>query len=309
MEHRNTRLGSYHRGELVADYLGGKPVAVIARELKVSRTTVYKWLNRYEKEGEEGLKQRSSRPHFSPRRVVTEIEEQVLADRALTGHGPDRIALALKLPASTVYAILRRYGQNCKPRLPRAPVVRYEHPSSGDLVHIDLKEIPGLGCGGKQFQFSAEDDHSRSVFAEILERATTVAVTEAFERAEACFRAQGVRIRRVLTDNGMQFTMAYTPHPERSTKFQKALARHGIKHSRTKPYSPQTNGKVERFHRTVDDELYKTVRFTSNADRAQKLKSWVRYYNNDRYHLGIKGLTPNQRLHQSLAANECQQCA
>lgn len=229
-----------------------------------------------------------------------------IVPRDRTGDGPDRLALTLGLSRSTVYVILGRHGRNLKPKLLRAPIRRYEHTEAEAMVHIDMKHLSGI-TRGKRFQLSMLDDYSREVYAEILERDTTIAVTEAFDRGNAFFRSLGARIQRVLTDNGMQFTMAYTHHPERSTKFQKALAKHGIKHSRTRPYSPKTNGKVERFHRTVDDELYKVFRFSSEADRTVALQKYTNRYNTQRRHLGIKGLTPAQRRQLFFSNQECQQ--
>jgi transposase InsO family protein len=303
-----TELSPYCRLELVRRYLRGEEKASAAARLGVSRTTFYRWLQRYRDEGEDGLWNRSKRPHSSPRWLGAEAEQLVLAERERTGDGPDRLALTLGMSRSTVFVILRRHGCNVRPKPPKAPVHRYEHSKPGAMVHVDLKHLSGI-TRGKRFQLSLIDDYSREAYAEILERDTTIAVTEAFERGNAFFRSNGVRIQRVLTDNGMQFTMACTPHPERWTKFQKALAKHEIKHSRTRPYSPQTNGKVERFHRTVDDELYRVVRFSSEADRALALQGYVRRYNTQRRHLGINGPTPTQRRQLFFSNQACQPCA
>lgn len=303
------RLSPESRLLLVQRHLRKERTAgAIAREVGVSRATLYKWLRRYQDEGVAGLEDRSKRPHSSPRWLGPEVEELVLAERERTGHGPDRLALTLGMSRATVYKILHRHGRNRRPRPPKDPVRRYEHPEPGAMVHVDLKHLSGI-TRGKRFQFSMVDDYSREAYAEILERDTTIAVTEAFERGNNFFRTNGVRIKWVLTDNGMQFTMAYTPHPERSTKFQKSLHKLGIKHSRTKVYSPKTNGKVERFHRTVDDELYHVFRFSSEGDRASALGAYVRKYNTQRRHLGINGLTPAQRRQLFFSTQECQQSA
>lgn len=303
------RLSPQSRLFIVRRYLRKEERAsALARGAGVSRTTFYKWVRRYKDGGVEGMSDRSKRPHSSPRWLGIEVEECVLAERERAGDGPDRIALTLGMSRSTVYVILRRHGRNQKPRAPRGPIRRYEHTEPGAMVHLDLKHLPGINQG-KRFQLSMVDDYSREAYAEILERDTTIAVTEAFERGNTSFRANGVRIKRVLTDNGMQFTMAYTPHPERSTKFQKALHKHGIKHSRTRPYSPKTNGKVERFHRTVDDELYHVFHFSSEADRVLALHGYIRKYNTQRRHLGINGLTPTQRRQLFFSTQECQRSA
>jgi transposase InsO family protein len=306
--HANTKLTPYSREQIVLATLAGEPASVVARRAGISRNCLHKWVRRRREEGVAGLVNRSTRPHHTPHRLSDECEQRILRERARTGDGPNRLALALDLPASTIYVVLRRHGQNRKPRPAPRPIRRYERAAPGSLIHVDFKELAGIG-GGTRYQFSMVDDFSREAYAEIVERATTVAAHGAFERGRRIFQTLGVRIQQVMTDNGMQFTMAHTPHPERRTKFQKLLAQQGIKHLRTKPYSPQTNGKVERFHRTVDDELYRVVYCSSEAERSQALAAYLRRYNTRRPHLGIGGLTPAARRYQFFVNQQCHQCA
>lgn len=254
------------------------------------------------------MRDRSCRPHRSPRRTTPFKEKRVLELRDKTRSGPNALGYELGMPASTVHRILSRNGKNRRPRGPKAPVIRYEHTEPGSLLHVDFKELARIG-GGKLYQLTAVDDYTREVYAELLPKATTVTATEAFDRALEFYRQRGVQVRRCLTDNGWQFTMAFTGHPRRRTKFEAFLRNRGIKHSRTKPHSPCTNGKVERFHRTIDDELYKVFHFQSEAERASALATYLVRYNTKRHHQGIRGLTPTQRRERFFTAQQCQQCA
>ena len=128
------------------------------------------------------------------------------------------------------------------------------------------------------------------------------------EDVTAFFREQGVRVERVLTDNGFQFTMRHAYHRERLSGFDKTCRRLGIRHQLTRPYRPQTNGKVERFHRTVDDELYRKLSFLTNEERADALRQWLVTYNTKRLHLALKGITPSQAYTAFLKPQECKQC-
>ena len=164
MEHRNTRLTTYTRLKMIADYEGGRSAEEIAGNLAISRKTFYYWLSRYRREGIGGLANRPSGPRCSPRRSSPELEQQVLAYRKQHQEGPERIAIALGMPASTVYAILKRHGKNqLNPKQKREEPIRYEKEQPGQLVHIDVKELVALPGGSKEYQFTALDDHTRTV--------------------------------------------------------------------------------------------------------------------------------------------------
>ena len=236
----------------------------------VSRTTAYRWWSRYQQFGEAGLVDRSSVPLRSPRRTAARLEQRILRLRQRERLGPARIAARLGLPASTVHRVLVRHGCNRLTWLDRPtgrPIRRLEHPRPGDLVHLDLKKlgrIPQGGghrrcgraagtvnrradrsSGGDDYLHAAVDDHSRLAYVEVLgdERAQTCA--RFWRRAHRWFAVHGVSVQRVLSDNGVGY---------RSRLFGAALADTGVRHQRTRPYRPQTNGKVERFNRTLLEE-------------------------------------------------------
>jgi transposase InsO family protein len=226
--------------------------------------------------------------------------------------GPARIATRLGLPASTVYRVLVRYQMNRLGWLERPigrPIRRYEHPRPGDLVHLDVKKlgrIPSGGghrvhgradgvanrradrsAGGYDYLHAAVDDHSRLAYVELLgdERAQTCA--RFWRRAHRWFAVHGVSVQRVLTDNGVGY---------RSRLFGAALADTGVCHQRTRPYRPQTNGKVERFNRTLLEEWAYRRLYRSNAARDRALQPWVHRYNHHRAHTALSGRPPISRV-------------
>ena len=297
MAHANARLTVHGRLLLVRRVVEERrPAAHVARELGVSRKTVYCWVSRYRAEGLDGLQDRSSRPHRSPQRTPAEVEDRVLQARRELRAGPDRIAEASGVPARTVTRILRRYRvprlAECDPltgapiRASRHTTTRYEHRYAGSLVHLDVKKIGRIPDGGGwrahgrsedvrcrgigyDYIHVAVDDHSRLAYAEILpdEKGTTCAAF--LTRAAAWFAAQGVpRIERVLTDNAKNYT--------RSRDFAAALAVIGARHKTIRPHCPWQNGKAERFNRTLAIEwAYRRV-YLSNTDRADALDPWLR---------------------------------
>lgn len=294
MEHANSRLSVHSRRKMMRDYEGGVPVSRIARELGVSRTTFYRIRGRYERLGEEGLRNGSCRPHSSPRRLPWQIEVAILAYRERERVGPARIAIALGVPRSTVHRVLCRFGQEHLRTKTREPVQRIVHYYPGAQVGIDFKELASIGGGKPIFQISAIDSFSRLGFAKILDRALGRHAVAFLEEVVADFERRGARVERVLTDNGFQFTMRYAYHRDYLSGFDKACRRLGIRHQLTRPYRPQTNGKVERFHRTADEELYKKQTFQSNEERIQALADWIHTYNAGRPHLALNGITPEQ---------------
>jgi transposase InsO family protein len=295
----------------------GHRVADVAAQLGCSRTTVYKWLARYRREGPAGLADRPSRPRRCPHRTAPALEARILAARRAHRRGAEWIAAELGLCASTVGRVIARYGL---PRLSnldtltgqpvrRGPMsgVRYERARPGELIHLDTKRlgrIPegggwrALGRGPKpeavrhqgfDYLHAAIDDHSRLAYAEIQadERGDTCAGF--LRRAAAFFAAAGIsHIERVMTDNALSY--------RRSAEFGRALQALGARHLLIRPHCPWTNGKVERLNRTLLREWAYSRMFTSNAERAACLAPFIEHYNTRRRHSSLGGLPPISRL-------------
>jgi transposase InsO family protein len=268
-----------------------------AAAFNVSRKTAAKWLGRYRTLGLPGLRDRSSRPLHSPRRTSSELMAQVIALRRQL-RPAYQIAQATRLSPATVSRILQRARLNRWRHLhPAPPVVRYEHPAPGDLLHLDIKALTryqrvslrgdGRRRGRPQFAgwqalHVAIDDHSRLAFSRMLpnQKADT---TVAFLRAAVVFYAQhGITIRRLLTDNG---------HSYRSHLFRHACAELGLRHHFTRPYTPRTNGKAERFIQTALREWAYVRHYINSEARDQQLLPWLEHYNFHRPH-GSLGYAP-----------------
>jgi len=283
----------------------GWSVAMAAEAQGCSAATGHKWLRRFGAEGLEGLHDRSSRPHRMPRRLSPTRERAILERRRATLEGPHRIAWALGEAPATVHRVLRRRGAPLLRDLdrPTRTVVRYERQRPGELLHVDVKKQGRIPAGGGwrihgranvpgskrhrgdgyDFVHAAVDDRSRLAYAEILpdERKETAAAF--MTRALRFYAQRGIRIERVLTDNGSCY---------RSRDFAGVLARHGISHRRTRPYRPQTNGKVERFNLTLKWEWAYARRYETNASRTAELERWLHRYNYHRPHMAHGGLPP-----------------
>ncbi|WP_084958517.1 IS481 family transposase [Thermoactinospora rubra] len=322
MPHRNaplTELGRLRLARCVVD--DGWPLRRAAERFQVSATTARRWANRYRQQGPSGMADRSSRPHHSPARTRTSTERRIVKIRFTHRLGPARIAARLGLPTSTVHRVLTRYG--CPPlaHLDRGSgtrIRRYEHSAAGDLVHVDVKKLGNIPDGGGHrihgrqiggrnsqrtqtgqrnayrnpllgygFLHTALDDHSRLAYTEILadERKETAAAF--WQRAHAYFTSLGITVRRVLTDNGSCY---------RSLLWRTTLATAGITHKRTRPYRPQTNGKVERFHRTLAEEWAYARPYTSETERRRVLPAWLHMYNHHRGHTALGGQPPASRV-------------
>jgi transposase InsO family protein len=306
--HANARLTPRGRADVFAAVDAGMTVSAACLAFRLSRRTYYRWLPRWRAEGGAGLVDRSSRPHRSPQRVSPATERQVAGLRAATGFGPDRIGALLGLPPSTCHRVLARLGYLERVRVVE-PAVRYEIAEPGGLLHLDTKKLGRIGAGpghratgdrtsrnrgiGWEVLHVAIDAATRLVYAELLadERGRTTA--RFLVRAVRWFWAQGIRIQRLLTDNGS---------PYRSRVFGRARRWLGLRHSRTRPYRPQTNGKAERWIRTVLSECLYVEVFHSADERRLALARFVGYYNGQRPHLGIDGRTPRQRLAELMAA-------
>jgi transposase InsO family protein len=298
----------------------GWPPSVAAKMFMVSTVTARKWAARYRFEGAAGMQDRSSRPHSCPHRTPAPVVRQIVRLRWRHRLGPVQIGGQLDVPASTVHAVLVRCRINRLSHIDRVtgePIRRYEHPYPGSLLHVDVTKFgnipdqgghrfvgrqqgdrnkratPGLPRGadrkprtGKAFLHTVLDDYSRLGYIEICadEKATTAAAV--LRRAVAWFADQGVSVERVLSDNGSCY---------RSTLWRETCSELGIAHKRTRPYRPQTNGKIERFHRTLADGWAYARFYPSEAERRQALPRWLHFYNHHRIHSAIGG-TPISRL-------------
>jgi transposase InsO family protein len=307
--HRNAPLTPTGRLILIQRVVeAGRPVAHVAREMGISRATGYKWLRRYREQGLTGLEDRSSRPHRSPRRVPEALERQVLELRTEHKAGPWRIGIELGLATSTVHRVLVRHGVNRLSWLDRPSgrvIRRYERSRPGELVHVDTKKLGRIPDGGGwrahgraacpdrrrtigfEYVHSMVDDYSRLAYSEIHDREDAAASTAFLQRALRFFADHGVRVERVLTDNAFVY--------RHSTDWHLTLDEHGIGHRLIRPYRPQTNGKVERFNRTLLDEWAYAAVFTTNTDRRAALDRWLTRYNYQRAHTAI-GAPPASRV-------------
>ncbi len=313
MHHVRSRLSPYSRLLLCQRVAAGRPVAHVAAEMGVSRQTAHRWVTRFATEGVPGLADRSSRPHHSPARTPAGIETRVLRARAAR-RGPVWIGRELGLPASTVGRILRRHQVPLLrdlDRLTGIPVrtrssdLRYERDHPGDLVHVDVKKLGRIPDGGGwrvhgrnaathghrlgfDYVHSAVDDHSRAAYSEVLPDEKGVTAAGFLLRAAAWFTARGVTIKRVMTDNAWAY--------RHSTAWRDAMAVLGACQIFIRPHCPWTNGKVERFNRTLLTEWAYQRPYTSTAQRTLALHHWLNHYNTERAHTALGGHTPTHRL-------------
>ncbi|MEQ9836365.1 MAG: IS481 family transposase [Roseitalea porphyridii] len=305
--HKNARMTVHGRALLVKRiFEEGWPVAEAAKAAGVSTRTAYKWLARYRAGGERMLHDRSSAParcpHRLPAETVAEIER--LRRQRLTG---PQIARHLALPLSTVGAILRRLGLGRLSALdPKPSVIRYERAAPGELIHIDTKKlgrIEGIGhriTGDRRSQKKGigwdlvhvcVDDASRLAYTEVLPDEKKESACAFLTRALAFFAAHGVTVARVMTDNGSAY---------RSHDFRHLCAAAGLRHIRTRPYTPRTNGKAERFIQTSLREWAYVRAYTSSAERTRAMAHWIDEYNTKRPHSAIANQTPWLRLNNLL---------
>ena len=295
-----------------------------AKMFMVSARTAAKWADRYAAEGVAGMVDRSSRPRTSPAKTSEQVKRQIVRLRWRKRLGPVQIAGQLGVPASTVHAVLRRCRISrlaCLDRVTGEPIRRYERERPGELIHVDVTKFGNIPDGGgwryvgKQqghlnrastvartgaarskhrgpllgtaFVHTVVDDCSRVAYAEICSDETAQTAIAVLQRAVAWFAEHGVTVERVLSDNGS----AYKSHTWRD-----ACSNLGIAHKRTRPYRPQTNGKIERFHRTLSDGWAYARRYHSETARRQALPAWLHFYNHHRAHSAIGGLPPVSRL-------------
>jgi transposase InsO family protein len=309
--HARAKLTPFGRLLLVGRVLEqGWPVAHAAELQGVSRATAYKWLRRYREEGMAGLEDRSSRPKRCPHALPPSGVRRVLAARRRLRHGPHRLGPALGLPRSTVYGVLRRHGLSRLAALdPSTGVpVRYERDRPGELLHIDVKKLGRIPPGGGHrvlgrdtargsrrkrghgydYLHVAVDDHSRVAFVRVFSDERGETTTRFLLEAAGFFADRGIRIERVMTDRHHSFLL--------SRSFAQALVKIGARHVPTRRYRPQTNGKAERFIRTMLAEWAYARPYHSNQERLKALPRWLDFYNARRPHTALGGQPPASRL-------------
>ena len=316
MSHANARLTPAGRLTMVQRIAAGRPVAHVASEMGLSRTTAWRWWRRYCEQGRAGLVDRSSVAHHHPAKTTACMETRIRIARMLSRRGPVWIGHHLGLPSSTVGRVLARHGvpllAECDPltgqviRATRRSARRYEHDHPGSLIPVDVKKLgripdgggwkangrgtrPGHKRGlGYDYVHAAIDDHSRLAYVEIHGDEKGATCAGFLTRAAAFYAGHGIRIERVISDNAFAY--------RHSRAFQQAVADLGAVQKFIKPHCPWTNGKVERLNRTLATEWAYSRVFTSNNERAAALPAWIEQYNLERPHLGIGGKRPIDRV-------------
>jgi transposase InsO family protein len=271
--------------------------------MNISRQCAHKWWRRYQDDGAAGLVDRSSRPWSCPHQTPARVERRIVALRQARKLGPARLAGIVGVPASTVHRVLVRHGVNRLRWMDRPTgrvIRRIETSRCGELVHIDVKKLAKIPPGGGHKKRGREartgsiakrglgythihtaiDAHSRLAYSEFAGTENTENCVAFLDRAVVWFAAQGIPIERILTDNGNGY---------RSRRWAQRCAELAIAHTRTRPYRPATNGKVERFNRTLLDEWAYARLWTSDAGRARTLDRWLHRYNHHRHHTAIGG--------------------
>lgn len=268
----------------------GRSLSDLSREFAIPREVLSRWWHRYQRDGLAGLAPQSRRPHRS-RAIAAAIIRRILQLRRRR-LGPARIAVLVGVSAKTVHRVLVRHGQSRLPRPRRRPARRYEKSRPGELLHVDIKVLPSLRNARYDYEFAAVDDFSREAVVALTTEQSSAAATSFLERVVT---AMPYRIEAVLTDNAMAFTMRSAQHSDRLTRFQQACHSLGIVHHLLRPRRPQSNGKVERFFRTVDDECLALQRRWTFHHRARAIDRFVWFYNHQRPHLSLNGMTPVER--------------
>lgn len=324
MGHKNSPLTPEGRKRLCERIGSGRPIAHVAAEMGVSRAVAAKWFQRWLVDGDDGLLDRSSRPHVSPGSTRQAVVDRILQLRRDTKWGPNRISAHLRnegitISAATVHRVLGRHGiarlSDIDPvsGTVMRQVNRYEHAAPGDMVHVDVKKLgkipvgggwwvhgrdsvegraskrrgPGTGRVGYTYLHSAVDDHSRLAYTEALEDEKGETAAAFWLRSVEFFRAYGItRIERALTDNGSCY---------RSRLWAEALAVSATTHKRTRPYTPRTNGKVERFNGTLAREWAYVRAYSGESELRAALPGFIHYYNHHRGHAALGGEPPVSR--------------
>jgi len=302
--HKNARLTPHGRERIVRQVQSGQTPKAIGAAAGVCPRTVRKWVDRYRREGLAGLRDRSSRPHRLHRPTPQAVVDQVEALRRTRRTGK-QIAAELHISPATVSRILKRLGLSRLSALdPAEPVRRYERAKPGEMIHIDIKKlgrfnkighrITGDRRGqsnsrgvGWEFVHVAIDDHSRVAFAKIMPNEKKRSAIAFLKAALAYYESLGVKVERVMTDNGSCY---------KSFAFRRACKRLALRHIRTKPYTPRTNGKAERFIQTSLREWAYAQAYRNSRQREDELPVWLHRYNWHRPHAGIDDTTPISRL-------------
>ena len=290
------------RCRAVALMRAGVSPGAAAATVGASRATGFRWQARYQAEGWPGLRERPSTPKRQPRRLSAADEATILAAREHSGAGPLMLGALLGRPASTIGKVLRRLGRSRRPRLPRPPVIRYERARPGDLLHLDTKKLGRCWHVGKrihrdgiqrspragwQHVHIAIDDHSRLAYAEVRPSDRQADALAFLDRALAWFRTQGIAVQAVMTDNGSAY---------RSHAWRQRCAAQALRHLRTRPYTPRTNGKAERFIQILLRSWAYGLAYPSSAHRTRALGGWLRWYNRRRPHGSLDGRPPVSRV-------------
>lgn len=299
--HRNAPLTPEGRLRLCLLIAEGWPIATAAESMRISRQTAHKWWRRYLEAGRDGLEDRSSRPRRCPTKTPANVERRVVQLRRRHQLGPARLAARAGLPASTLHAVWVRHGVSRLSDLERRSgrvVRRIETSRPGELVHMDVKKQAKIPPGGGwrvhgrskehhgqhrmgyAFIHSAIDAHSRLAYSEIHDNEQAVTAIAFWRRAQAFFASYGIAVERVMTDNGSCYV---------SRAFRAHLVAAGLIHTRTRPYRPQTNGKIERFNRTLLNEWAYARPYRSEAARTRTFDKWLHMYNHHRHHTAIGG--------------------
>ena len=320
MPHANAALTPRARlrvGQLVVDQ--GVSIREAAARFQCAWSTVKRWAERYR--AGESMQDRSSRPHTSPSKTPPKVVKQIVSLRLRLREGPVQLAARVNVAPSTVHTVLTRCRLNRLSHVDRAtgePVRRYEHPHPGSMIHVDVKKLGNIPDGGgwryvgrqqgdrnraatpdkprnkhhnpklgHAFVHTVIDDYSRVAYAEVHDDETAMTATAVLARAVDWFTQRGVTIERVLSDNGAAY---------RSNLWATVCEQLGITPKRTRPYRPQTNGKIERFHRTLADGWAYARLYTSETQRREALPDWLHHYNHHRPHTAVGNLAPFTRL-------------
>ena len=304
---RHTPLGRWHVVRRVVE--DGETFAEAAASADVSKSTVWEWVNRWraapseDRESLVCLTERSSRPRSSPARVPADEERRICELRRRTGWSPRRLAVEVGRPHSTVHQVLRRGGCSRPQPAERPPVIRYEWPCPGQLLHMDVKrfgrfQAPGHALTGDrrvrsrragwEYVHSIVDDCSRLAYSEIHDDERAATVTAFTRRALDWFLEHGIVAERLMTDNAFTYTQNKT--------LKALLHARAIDHLRTRPYTPRTNGKVERYQQTLQREWAYAMEYASSDARRASLPHWVRHYNERRTHSALGNRPPLDRV-------------
>ena len=278
------------RSFLMGLHAQGRSLSDLSREFAIPRQVLSRWWQRVEVDGLDGLMPRSRRPHRTS--AISKAAVHRILQLRRRRLGPARIAALIGLSAKTAHRVLTRHGQARLPRPRRRPSRRYEKSRPGELLHVDIKMLPALRNARYDYEFAAVDDFSREAVVAITTEQTSAAATTFLELVVSRLP---YRVEAVLTDNALAFTMKHAWHSERLSRFEQACQSLGIAHHLLRPRRPQSNGKVERFFRTVDDECLALQRQWTFTHRNRAVDRFVTFYNHERPHLSLSGMTPIQR--------------